>query len=63
MTDTDRKVIKTEAKNFVKQWPVTSPAVRQQVAREDVCPECGGELDTGWECNRCGFDAKPLVNP
>jgi hypothetical protein len=26
---------------------------------EDICPECGGELDTGWECNKCGFDAKP----
>lgn len=24
---------------------------------QDRCPECGGELDTGWECNRCGFDA------
>ena len=24
---------------------------------QDRCPECGGELDTGWECNKCGFDA------
>lgn len=24
-------------------------------------PECGGELDTGWECNSCGFDAFSLV--
>jgi hypothetical protein len=23
----------------------------------DLCPKCGGELDTGWECNSCGFDA------
>lgn len=20
------------------------------------CPACGGEIDTGWECNRCGRD-------
>lgn len=26
---------------------------------QDICPECGGSLDTGWECNDCGFDAKP----
>lgn len=24
---------------------------------KDICPKCGGELDTGWECNDCGFDA------
>ena len=23
------------------------------------CPECGHDLDTGWECNTCGFDAMP----
>lgn len=23
----------------------------------DQCPVCPGELDTGWECNSCGFDA------
>jgi hypothetical protein len=28
---------------------------------QDYCPECGGDLDTGWECNRCGFDAKHLI--
>ena len=29
----------------------------------DHCPAvgCGGELDTGWECNKCGFDAMPIV--
>lgn len=26
---------------------------------EDICPECGGELDVGFECNDCGFDAFP----
>lgn len=24
---------------------------------DDKCPKCGGELDTGWECNDCGYDA------
>lgn len=32
---------------------------RELLIAEDVCPECGGELDTGWECNECGFDAMP----
>ncbi len=44
-------------------FPVKSPAVRQTMARKDSCPECGGELDTGWECNDCGFDARNLVYP
>lgn len=32
---------------------------REARIANDQCPECGGELDTGWECNDCGFDAKP----
>jgi hypothetical protein len=27
----------------------------------DLCPECLGDLDTGWECNKCGYDAMPLM--
>lgn len=27
----------------------------------DMCPKCGGELDTGWECNLCGYDAMPIA--
>jgi ribosomal protein L37AE/L43A len=23
---------------------------------QDVCPDCDGPLDTGWECNKCGAD-------
>jgi len=34
-----------------------------ELAKQDICPKCGGELDTGWECNKCGFDAMVLVNP
>jgi tRNA(Ile2) C34 agmatinyltransferase TiaS len=42
-------------------FPLQSVAVRKWTAMQDICPECGGELDTGWECNSCGFDALPLV--
>lgn len=28
---------------------------------QDQCPVCGGELDTGWECNDCGKDCQPLL--
>lgn len=38
------------------------PVSVNQMAREDRCPHCGGELDTGFECNDCGFDALPLVH-
>jgi tRNA(Ile2) C34 agmatinyltransferase TiaS len=39
-------------------FPLSSQALRQFYARRDICPECGGELDTGWECLRCGYDAQ-----
>ena len=25
----------------------------------DYCPSCAGELDTGFECNKCGRDWQP----
>lgn len=28
----------------------------------DRCAQCLGELDTGWECNDCGYDWKPWMN-
>jgi methionyl-tRNA synthetase len=31
------------------------------LAAEDTCPRCGGELDTGWECNECDYDARWLI--
>lgn len=34
------------------------PAARRSLARRDICPECRGALDTGWECNDCGYDAR-----
>jgi hypothetical protein len=27
----------------------------------DYCPSCAGELDTGFECLKCGEDWRPLV--
>lgn len=37
---------------------------RSWLIENDFCPQdgCGGELDTGYECNRCGFDARPELN-
>lgn len=29
------------------------------LAQDDYCPKCLGELDTGWECTQCGYDAMP----
>lgn len=45
------------------QFPAKSQAVRKQMAKEDCCPQCGGELDTGWECNDCEYDAAILTRP
>jgi Zn ribbon nucleic-acid-binding protein len=44
---------------FGLTFPVYGRETRELLIAEDYCPECGGELDTGWECNSCGFDAKP----
>lgn len=32
------------------------------LVEDDICPKCLGELDTGWECNECDFDAIEIVN-
>jgi hypothetical protein len=36
-----------------------SKVFEQKCTAVDMCPKCGGELDTGWECNKCGYDAMP----
>ena len=28
---------------------------------DDKCPKCRGEIDMGFECNRCGFDCFDLA--
>jgi hypothetical protein len=41
---------------------VVHPKVARDI-KEDRCPVCSGELDTGFECLDCGFDALPLLSP
>ncbi len=36
---------------------ITNPTVRRHLAKNNKCPECMGELDEGYECTVCGFDA------
>lgn len=45
------------------RFPVDGIGLRGYWARRDVCPECGGDLDIGWECNDCGYDAMPDARP
>jgi len=45
------------------KFPVTDLKLRTELAKDDRCPECGDWLDTGWECNECGFDARELAYP
>lgn len=40
-------------------FPVTNKTLRRVTAANGKCPECGNDLDTGWECDNCGFDARP----
>ena len=42
---------------FGIQIPATVKEQREFLITQDKCPECGGSLDTGWECNDCAFDA------
>lgn len=44
-------------------FPIQSPILRRLCAQDDLCPQCGGELDTGWECNDCGYDARDEAYP
>lgn len=52
----------TEKGPFGISVPVREKEQRELLIAEDYCPECGGELNTGWECNACGFDAEPEAN-
>ena len=38
-----------------------SDRLNYELAHDDTCPRCLGELDTGWECNDCGYDAMPHI--
>jgi hypothetical protein len=39
----------------------TPPGFDPSRITDDLCPVCPGELDTGWECNSCGFDARLIA--
>jgi hypothetical protein len=41
-------------------YPVTDERHRRAIAHRNFCPECGSEVDTGWECNNreCQYDAR-----
>jgi hypothetical protein len=43
------------------RWKVLHPNTLRVLIREDICPECLAQLDTGYECNSCGFDALPIM--
>lgn len=54
----------TESKTSLERCfeAIKAGKTRSQLIDEDTCPECGGELDTGWECNDCGFDCRPEID-
>lgn len=42
------------------QFPVKAASLRRHMMQHDItCPECGGQMDVGYECNDCGFDGMP----
>lgn len=48
----------------MNDYPIKDEAARKYcVDVNEQCPECGGGLDTGWECNDCGFDAQWIAYP
>ncbi|KVC81406.1 hypothetical protein [Burkholderia ubonensis] len=55
-TDATRDMMQALA---AMRFPLVSPAVRRHAIENDMCPQCSGLLDVGWECNDCGFDAMP----
>lgn len=50
----------TEAK-AAREWAANNTPLAR--ARRDQCPVCPGNLDTGYECCECGFDALPIIIP
>jgi hypothetical protein len=57
----DNKIVRP-FEETVQRFPAASATLRKELVRRDLCPECGGQLDTGWECNACQFDAKPIAD-
>ena len=40
-----------------KSYNVETEARLKRLDDQCPMPHCGGELDTGYECNKCGYDA------
>lgn len=49
-----------DAKAVRTSESLNSPEARVERGK---CPICPGDLDTGWECASCGYDALPLAHP
>lgn len=47
--------------SIAKLAELYTTAANANAPANDICPMCGGELDTSWECNDCGFDAIGIV--
>jgi hypothetical protein len=42
----------------IRSYPVRSRAIRRELVRRyDRCPNCGRDLDTGFECTGCDYQA------
>jgi hypothetical protein len=54
----DREKGRKTVKASIESWPVSNKSIRLELLKQDTCPECGSELDTGWECNGCQFDGR-----
>lgn len=48
-------------REVVLKFPVWSEAVRRELVGMDICPNCGGALDTGRHCMICPFDGSLMV--
>jgi len=46
------------------KYPIDDPFYRVRIVNEaNKCPECAEDLDTGWECSECGYDARSIAYP
>lgn len=46
---------------YVRAGLLPQPAASERCVEFEYCPTCGGELDTGWECKKCGRDWREYV--
>jgi hypothetical protein len=42
--------------------PLRRMYLKKYVANKGFCPQCGYDLDTGFECLKCNFDAIGLID-